>query len=317
MKDKVQREKADLKLKAIYEIIEGLINYNNIVNYDNIKPYNIDINYYYDNDKKCYKYTFTILRGINEKVCEFNLSYRNQINKSLIKFIDALSKKNELLYTSFNNINHKTFNLNFKNNITVKFNINNELDDTLFNEINDKINSSKNNSKQLNEDNYNSTLKTTDEIQEEKALKIINIFRKMFKNIYNYNNLEDYENTKHFNFKMENNYDSFDKCYKYKLSIIRGSNNPKPILKLRFSIKNNNKIYNKLYNLIMNYLMKNEMQYNYFSKDYSVETFGIHLDNNIELSFIYNNEKDKKFYTNFKTENIKNTNNKTLKKEYN
>ena len=28
MKDKVQREKADLKLQAIYDIIEGLIDYN-------------------------------------------------------------------------------------------------------------------------------------------------------------------------------------------------------------------------------------------------------------------------------------------------
>ena len=44
MKDKVQREKADLKLQAIYDIIEGLIDYNGIANYDNIKPYTIDAN---------------------------------------------------------------------------------------------------------------------------------------------------------------------------------------------------------------------------------------------------------------------------------
>ena len=56
MKDKVQREKADLKLQAIYDIIERLIDYNGIANYDNIKPYTIDIDYYYDYENKCYKY---------------------------------------------------------------------------------------------------------------------------------------------------------------------------------------------------------------------------------------------------------------------
>ena len=57
--------KSEKELKAIYEIIEGLIDYNGIANYDNIKPYTIDIDYYYDYENKCYKYKFTI----SEVIC--------------------------------------------------------------------------------------------------------------------------------------------------------------------------------------------------------------------------------------------------------
>ena len=315
MKDKVQREKADLKLKAIYEIIEGLIDYNGIANYDNIKPYTIDIDYYYDYENKCYKYKFTILRGIDENVCEFNLSYRNQINKSLIKFINNLAKKPDLLYTSFTNNDKNTYNLNFNNNVSVKFNIKSESDELLYTGINEEISK-----KTFITNAKKESLKTKeskDKVQTEKALKIIGIFRKMFRNIYNYNNLEDYENTKHFNFKLENHFDSIDNCYKYTLSIIRGTNNPKTILKLRFSIKDNKAIYSELYDLIINYLSKEELQYKYNTKNYNSETFGIRLNNNIELSFNYNCEKDKAFYENFKSNDTKFESKKHLKKEYN
>ena len=104
------------------------------------------------------------------------------------------------LYTSFTNNNKNTYNLNFNNNVSVKFNIKNESDEILYTEINEELGK-----KTFITNAKIESLKTEeskDKVQTEKALKIICIFRKMFKNIYNYNNLEDYENTKYFNFKL-------------------------------------------------------------------------------------------------------------------
>ena len=85
---------------------------------------------------------------------------------------------------------------------------------------------------------------------------------------------------------------------------------------LRFSIKDNKVIYNELYDLIINSLSKKELLYKYSTKNCNSETFGIRLNNNIELSFNYNCEKDKIFYENFKSNDTKFESKKHLKKKY-
>lgn len=299
MKDKIQYEKAENKLSIIEELFLGLTEYNNLTNYNNNKRFTLKMNYIYDNSENCYRYTFTLLRGLNnpKTILELRLQYKDKINDLIEEMIERIINNNNFSYISFGTDYHhitKKFSLNMKNEVSIDFEMKDDEDKELYERIRDKYNNPTiiitKESKSINEDEK-------DELQVNKAKKTIEIIKNILDSLNKYNNLENYENTKPFKLTVTNNKE--EDYTKFNFVITRGDYDNETIIDLSLSIKDTSIIYRELYELMLDYVSKDEFIYNTISNSEYNKSFNINLKNGITLIFKINSKKDELFYGNF------------------
>jgi len=136
-----------------------------------------------------------------------------------------------------------------------------------------------------------------DILQYEKANKKFSIIKKLIEELTEYNNLENYEKIKNFTFKINYYYDSFDKCYKYNIKLLRGLNDSKAILDLNLQYKEK---LNEFILELINSLIKNEhFKYTCYVNKFEDESlYVINLNNNISVEFSINDNEDKLNFSN-------------------
>lgn len=299
MKDKIQYEKAKNKLLIIEELFLGLTQYNNLNNYINNKRLNLKINYIYDDIEKCYRYTFTLLRGLNnpKNILELRLQYKDKINDLIEVMIERLINNDKFSYISFGTDYHKVtnkFSLNMKNDVSMDFEIKDEEDKELYEKIREKYN---NPTIIITKETNPINEKEKDELQILKAKKTIEIIKNILNSLNKYNNLENYENTKPFKLLVTNTNE--EDYTKYNFSITRGDYDNEKIIDLSLSIKDTGVIYREIYELMLDYVSKDEFIYNTINNSDYNKSFTINLKNGLTLSFKINNGKDELFYGNF------------------
>ena len=188
MKSSIQKEKIVKKLNLLENHILDLVEYNNLKNYQNIKRFIIKIDYH--EEISSYNYSINILRGTNkpEKTLTIRFNSEEKINDLIENMIKNITKSKYFSYTSFGmdytEINK--FAINFKNNVSVEFYINDENDLEFYKRINEKYKKNTIISSHL-DITLNSELK--DELQRIKAIKVINnidsIFTDIIKLVFN------------------------------------------------------------------------------------------------------------------------------------
>ena len=299
MKDKIQYEKAENKLSIIEELFNRLTEYNNLTNYNNNKRFNLKMNYIYDDIEKCYRYTFTLTRGLNnpKNILELRLQYKEKINELIEQMIERIINNEKFLYMSFGTEHHnitKKFSLNMKNEVSIDFEIKDKEDLELYESIRDKYNTP---TIIITKETETISEEEKDELQANKAKKTIEIIKNILESLNKYNNLENYENTKPFKLIVSN---SKEEDYtKFNFSITRGNYSNETIIDLSLSIKDASIIYRELYELMLDYVSKDEFIYNTISNSEYNKSFNINLKNGLTLSFKINNKKDELFYGNF------------------
>lgn len=299
MKDKIQYEKAENKLLIIEELFNELTEYNNLTKYNNNKRFNLKMNYIYDDIEKCYRYTFTLIRGLNnpKNILELRLQYKDKINDLIEEMIERIISNSKFSYLSFGTEYHnitKKFSINMKNEVSIDFEIKDEEDKTLYESIRDKYNTP---TIIVSKENKTISEEEKDELQANKAKKTIEIIKNILDSLNKYNNLENYENTKPFKLLVTN---SKEEDYtKFNFSITRGNYDKETIIDLSLSIKDTSIIYRELYELMLEYVCKDEFIYNTINNSEYNKSFNIHLKNGLILSFKIDNNKDEIFYGNF------------------
>lgn len=299
MKDQIQYEKAQNKLSIIEELFIGLTEYNNLENYNNNKRFNFKITYMFDDIEKCYRYKIELIRGLNEPktILELRLQYKEKINELLEQIISNIVKNDKFSYTSYgvdyNNL-EKKFSLNMKGDVSIDFPIKDEEDRKFYEEISERYNKPTI-IMSLEKESIDEQAK--DELQQEKATKIIDIIKNILDSLNKYNNLENYENTKPFKLIVSNTNET--DYNKFTFNIVRGDYDNETIIDLSLSIKDISIIYRELYELMLDYVCKDEFIYNTIGNSSYKKTFNIHLNNGITLTFNINTKKDELFYENF------------------
>lgn len=299
MKDKIQYEKAENKLSIIEELFNGLTEYNNLNNYNNNKRFNLKMNYIYDDIENCYRYTFTLIRGLNnpKNILELRLQYKDKINDLIKEMIERIINKDKFSYLSFGTEYHnitKKFSINMKNEVSIDFEIKDEEDKMLYESIRDKYNTP---TIIVSKENETISEEEKDELQANKAKKTIEIIKNILDSLNKYNNLENYENTKPFKLLVTN---AKEEDYaKFNFSITRGNYDNEKIIDLSLSIKDTSFIYRELYELMLDYVSKDEFIYNTINNSEYNKSFNIHLKNGLTLSFKIDSKKDEIFYGNF------------------
>jgi len=321
MKDKLQYEKAQTKMNIIEKLIEGLSDYNNISNYNNVKNLNIKVGYIYDVTGDFYKYYIKLYRGINNptQILDLHLNYKEKINDLILEMIDKLVKNKYFYYTAFskdrNSVNY--YSVNLKGDVSINFQINDDNDKDFYNSIEQKYEGKT----ILGYNNYREiTSEMKDDVQQEKAIKIINLLSKILNSLCKYNNLENYDNIKPYKLEVSNKYDKTKQCYKFIFTIVRGNKHPEEMLELTCSVKDKNFIYSIIYDMMLDFVSKEEFIYNSINTSFN-KCFDINLKYGIQLSFKINDFNDNIFYENFFNECKKKIyeleQQKTLSKTYN
>ncbi|MBQ3021415.1 MAG: hypothetical protein IJD92_04235 [Bacilli bacterium] len=308
MKKDLQYEKAEAKIILLKDFITDIIEYNNITDYYNVKEYNILIDYTKDTN---YHYTVKIMRGTNkpEKKFELRFESQNKINNILGILLNSLKENKYFSYTSKKkkefSINYDEYVMNFKNNVKLSFPIKDEEDLNFYSLFEEELGKKKVILSETNIENYENLL---DIIQGKKAIKIIQLVKNLLLNLYNYNNIENYDNIKPWTLKVINKYDNNKESYVYSFIIERGNINPEKMFEMNISILDTNIIYNEIYDLLKEFISKEEVGSNTITEN----KLSIKLNNGIELKFEFNNKKDQTFYNAFyqehkKTNNVINT----------
>lgn len=134
-KDIIQIEKAKKILDTYFEMLNQLIEYNNIENYINIKPFIFEITNYFDYKKNCYSYNLKINRGFYniDEIIKFKISIKNKdiINKMLLLYLKQYSDNGIFTYNSDDDI----YDILLANNIYLKFKLCDKKDKRLCEEI--------------------------------------------------------------------------------------------------------------------------------------------------------------------------------------
>ncbi len=297
MNNNLQEYKKNFKFDLLNKLINRLSSYNSIRGYDNQKrfTFNIEERYAKDKDKKVYE--VKLLRGINnqKEIFVVRILADKLDNSSIINFLENVIYNNSLYYTSFTNMNNKPFkyNINLENDILVEFVLKNDIDIENCKKIEERFNDKVIVVKKEENSSINK-----DELQKEKAIRIIDIFSNILFLINEYNSKEDYDNVKPFLFAVSNYYDKEKECFIYSFNIKRGSVIEENVLTLRASIIDNSVIYEKLYDLL------NKVRYanNYVIQSFNYSTnpyYAIKLNSNINLKFSLNNNIDRIFYKKF------------------
>ena len=303
MKDKIQQEKSITKINFLKQHILDLLEYNSINNYDNIKNYTMEINYFYDDIENCYNYSFNITRGLNKsKTLNVRLSYKNKIYDMFDDFIHTLITNEKFKYFAFRNNSNNTkvekFIINMENDISIEFPINDEEDKIYYQKIYDSI------SKQVityNKSEIKMTSILKDYVQLQKAQIILKNVDNVFEGLLELNGLEDYENKKPYKMVIQSVPSLFNKKADfqfYNIRIIRGNNNPNVIMDYNISIKDKQVIYDEIVNLINKYSQHNDFMFPSMRYNNTNGELILHFLNSLEIVFTYNNQEDADFYNN-------------------
>ena len=136
-KDELQEEKMINTIDLMQNILNTLEEYNSIESYDNKKPFRFNVKNYYDKFKECYVYTFLIMRGDTkpEIFLTLNASLQNK-NIYYNRIYDLLSnfkqKESFLIDMTSNNYYKGTYTMLTKNNISLEFVFEDEIDKNFF-----------------------------------------------------------------------------------------------------------------------------------------------------------------------------------------
>ena len=135
-------------------------------------------------------------------------------------------------------------------------------------------------------------------IQNEKAVKKMNLLKDHILKLAEYNNIENYNNIKEFNNNIS--YTKFnEEYYMYKIKINRGTNNPEKSLDIRF--KTSTKIYDLLENLIMTLTNSKYFSHQSLKKTYESSCFNkfiVNLKKGVTVSIDLNDKEDENFLNN-------------------
>lgn len=297
MKSSIQKEKIVKKLNLLENHILDLVEYNNLKNYQNIKRFIIKIDYH--EEISSYNYSINILRGTNkpEKTLTIRFNSEEKINDLIENMIKNITKSKYFSYTSFGmdytEINK--FAINFKNNVSVEFYINDENDLEFYKRINEKYKKNTIISSHL-DITLNSELK--DELQRIKAIKVINNIDSIFTDIIKLNDIENYENTKPYKLLIKSDYDEENECFLYDFNIIRGSIHPENIVEYSLSIKDNDIVLYELKKLLNKYINSENLIYKSTYKNYNSKNYSINLKKEITIDISNNIEEDIEFFNN-------------------
>jgi len=311
MSNIIQKEKIINKLNLLENHILDLIEYNNLKNYKNIKKFTIKIDYH--KELSSYNYSINILRGTNkpEKTLTIRFNSEEKIDNLIENLIESITKNKYFSYTSFgmdfNFINKYV--INFKNNVSVEFYINDKSDLAFYMNIDELY---KKNTIIGNYINVNINPELKDELQREKAIRIINNIDNLFSNLIKLNDIENYENIKPYKLSIKCDYDDENECYLYNFNIIRGSIHPEIISEYSLSIKNNDLVIYELKKLLNKYLNSDNLIYKASYQKYNKINYLINLKKEILIDICNNIEKDVEFFN-----NIFNVSNKKKKLIYN
>lgn len=297
MSNSIQKEKIANKLNLLENHILDLVEYNNLKNYQNIKKFTIKIDYY--EETSSYNYSINILRGTNkpEKTLTIRFNSEDKINDLIENMIKNITKSKYFSYTSFgkdySDINK--FAINFKNNVSVEFYINDENDLKFYKKINEihKKNTIINTNIDIT---LNSELK--DELQRIKAIKVINNIDSIFSNIIKLNDIENYENTKPYKLSITCDYDKENECFLYNFNIIRGTMHPENIVEYSLSIKDNDIVLYELKKLLNKYINSEKLIYKATYEKYNSTNYSINLKKEIVIDISNKIEKDIGFFNN-------------------
>ena len=300
MKDKIQYEKATKKIELLEKHILGLLSYNSIVDYYNIKRFDIKVNYFYEDIEKCYYYDINIFRGTNEPKKTFNtsLQYKEKINDLIEKLIKKLINDTNFSNFSLSKIDslaHKEFVLRMKNDVNIHFSIMDDEDYEFYSSI--VKNNQKNTvitSKEKKE--YSSEIK--DIVQQEKAKKVLDNINDIFSKYCEINSIENYMNKKPIKLLIELDNNFKDDCNIFRFQIIRGNINPEIVMDYKLSLKDSDIVYNKFQSLIEEY--SNSDIYTYTGQQVvnDKSKYTLYLKNMLYIEFNYYKESDKKFFNN-------------------
>lgn len=316
----LQQIKIERKVELIIELVKSLVEYNNIEGYNNQKKFTIKLDYQKDMFEPLYFYKITVIRGINKPKNIFNLRFVSDENiKDLLSDITENFIENEYFsHTTFSTgINRKdytSYNINLKNNVEFKLGIKSDEELKIFNEIEKRFKS-----KSIILESPKLSDKSKDEVQKEKFMKIIQLFKKIMNILEEYNSIEDYTNKKPFKLKISNIYNEKKRCYVYTYSIIRGDITPEVILSLRASINDKRIAYDNIYDLLVDFKIRDSFLIDSVKFDSDGE-YCMYLKNGISIELIFDKEKDLKFYSAFMKETGKDSEeiikNNTLKYSY-
>lgn len=302
----LQARKIVQKIDLITNLIETLSNYNNIEGYTNQKKFTIDIKYRKEDNNPNFYYTINILRGTNEPKNIFNMRFVSQanINSILENLINELTTSDSFSHTSYSSDygKYSSYNIALKNNVDVKLGIKTLEDLEFFNKIEERFSK-----KEIRVYPPEETDKSKDEIQKEKMINTIELMDKVLRILEQYNTIEDYNNTKPFNFKVKNYYDNLKECYIFNFIITRGNTNPEVFLTLNASIKDKKVFYDKIYDLMHHFKQKDSFLINMLINDFN-GSYTILTKNNLSLEFAFKDELDKTFYISFMKETDKKRN---------
>lgn len=303
----LQKKKISQKIDLITKLIESLSKYNNIEGYTNQKKFTIEISYRRETNDTNYYYNINIFRGTNQPKNIFNMRFVSPENIDLIlnNLIEKLTTNELFSHTSFSSSynSYSSYNINLKNNVEIRFGIKNEEDYNRYNEIEKRFAK-----KEIRMTQPEKSDKSKDELQEEKMINIIDLMYNILNTLEEYNNIEDYDNKKPFRFNVKNYYDKFKECYVYTFLIMRGDTKPEIFLTLNASIQNKNIYYDKIYDFLINFKQKESFLIDMTLNNYYKGTYTMLTKDSISLEFVFEDEIDKNFFTNFINEtNVKRT----------
>ena len=124
-------------MTKMFSILEK---YNGIENYDNKKAYTLKINNYYNNDRECYVYEFSIIRGkdIAKEVLTLNATIKDNdiVYKLINDLIKEYTNKSNFIYDSITNSTYNdNYSLILQNDMKIEFSFGNLRDRFFYREI--------------------------------------------------------------------------------------------------------------------------------------------------------------------------------------
>lgn len=135
--EKNNNKKSIKVVEVFFDIVSRLKEYNSLENYNNIKPFMFEISNYYNKDKKCYVYSFNILRGNIKKENVASISTevkdKNIIYNVLNKYIELYKNSEEFVYdTYYVEQSNDCYSVVLNNKIFIKFKISDKLDENYY-----------------------------------------------------------------------------------------------------------------------------------------------------------------------------------------
>jgi len=299
----IQNKKNETKFNLLEEHILDLIEYNNLKNYDNIKKFTVKINYF--KELNGYNYDINILRGTHypQKTLSLRFNSKEKINDLIKNLILKLLNNDYLLYTSFGK-NYDFIDkyvLNFKNDVKVEFSINDNQDKLFYESIN-KLHKNNIIIKDIDKFLLNDLMK--DELQKNKAIKVINSIDNLFDSIIRINNINNYENKKPYKLLIKSSYSKDRTCYFYSFNIIRGDINPEIVVEYSLSINDNDIVLEELNKLLSKYINSNDILYKDSYNAFLEEHYELSMNNQIKIKIETNIDKDIEYFNKIMNDSI-------------